>query len=77
MGLFIENYYSLLIALLMLMLALLFITLSLWLVEDTLTKSILLMACLTIDQDMLALFYALVRLELSLVSFERVLNIFK
>jgi hypothetical protein len=35
------------------------------------------MACLTVDQDILMLFYALIRLELSLVSYERVLNVFR
>jgi Na+/H+-translocating membrane pyrophosphatase len=62
------------VSLLMLLLSLLFIVLSEWMVEDTSTKSILLMVCLSIDRDMVILFFAMVRLELSLVSFERVLN---
>lgn len=69
MGLFIENYYMVIVNALMLILSLLFIVLSQWLVEDTLIKSILLMVCLSIDRDMTTLFFALVRLELSLVSF--------
>lgn len=53
----------------MLCLSLLFIALSEYLVSESTTKSVLLMICLNLDSDMLMLFYAWVRLELSLVSF--------
>ena len=69
MGILTENYYMTLVGLTTLTLSLLFIYLSLWLIQDPTTKSILLMICLTLDRDMILLFFAMVRLELSLVSF--------
>lgn len=62
------------VSMVMLFLSLLFISLSELLVEEQATKSILLILCLSIDRDMIILFFAMVRLELSLVSFERVIN---
>lgn len=65
----------LLLSLIALFLSIILILLSIWQVEDPDIRSIIIMVCLSLDRDMLLVFFALVRLELSFVSFERVLNI--
>ena len=75
MGILTENYFMLLVSLITLFLSIILILLSIWQVEDAQTRSILILICLSIDRDMLLVFFSMVRLELSLVSFERVLNI--
>jgi hypothetical protein len=77
MGLFIEIYFMILLNIILLVFSLFLVGLCKELEIDPINKSILLIACLNVDYDLINTFFSAVRLEICLVSFERVINALK
>ncbi len=77
MGIFIEIYFIIILNIIVLILTLIIVAISKEVDISRIDKSILVIACLNIDYDLINIFIYSVRLEICLVSFERVLNALK
>lgn len=69
MGLFIENYFMIILNVVLLVFSMVLVAMSKQLDISSIDKSILLIACLNVDFDLVNMFLSAVRLEICLVSF--------